>query len=71
MKYWKPLDEANEMAAAQIIENNNISTFDKEIILEYSMGSTMMKFNPSRNPPNREDDQAKSITRSINQSKKG
>ena len=56
MKYWKPLDEANEMADAQIIENNNISTFDKEIILEYSMGSTMMKFNPSRNPPNREDD---------------
>lgn len=56
MKYWKPLDEANEIAAAQMIENNNVSSFDKEIILEYSMGSTMMKINRSRNAPNREDD---------------
>ena len=43
---------------------NSAGTDDRQILLEYSVGSTMIKMNNSRNPIHIEDD-AKSMTHSI------
>ena len=48
LSYWKPLDEMNQRAAQKVANGSQDDHSDtKEVVLEYSLNSQVVRVNPS------------------------